>query len=184
MSNVPFLIGKNLTLTVLSEDDVLQSNWASWFNDEETTFHMQQHYFPNTQAMQMEFLKTLEKNTSKIQLGILPGGERKIAGVISLGPVDWINRNADISMIIGEGKYRTLVYAQEALKLVIEHAFYTLNLHKVYVGYTESLQAWGLFMQRRFGFKDEGHRKEHAYKHGVYKDIFLLGLLRKDYQKP
>jgi RimJ/RimL family protein N-acetyltransferase len=144
---------------------------------------MQQHYFPNTITMQMGFLKGLENTTSKLQLGIMPHGEKQIGGVISLGPIDWINRHANISILIGESKYRRLGLSHEAMRLVIEHAFYTLNLHRVYVGYLASLRGWGTFMKRMFGFRDEGCRKEHAYKGGVYTDIYLLGLLRTDYKR-
>jgi RimJ/RimL family protein N-acetyltransferase len=181
-SSLVFVKGQHLVLRVLDENDVLNSNWYDWFNDEETTYHLQKHYFPNSREMQMEFLRDLKANRHKIQLGIVPHGEEKIVGVISLQSIDWINRNAEISMIIGEPKYRQLVYAQEALKLMIEHAFYTVNLHKVFVGYLDTLRDWGLFMKRRFGFQDEGHWREHVYKHGRYVDVYLLGLLRSKYK--
>ncbi len=180
--NDVFIRGQHLVLKVLGDDDVSNSDWFAWFNDEETTYHLQKHYFPNTREMQMEFLRGLEGDSTKIQLGILPDGEERIVGVISLQSMDWINRNAEIAMVIGEAKYRQLVYAQEALKLVIEHAFYTLNLHKVHVGYLESLRDWGVFMKRRFGFQDEGCSREHVYKHGRCIDVYRLGLLRSEYR--
>ncbi|OGA36080.1 MAG: hypothetical protein A3G80_01015 [Betaproteobacteria bacterium RIFCSPLOWO2_12_FULL_62_13b] len=180
--NDVFIKGQHLVLKVLGKDDVSNSNWYGWFNDEETTYHLQKHYFPNSRDRQMEFFGGIERDTTKIQLGIVPNGEERIAGVISLQSINWINRNAEISMIIGEAKYRQLVYAQEALKLMIEHAFYALNLHKVRVGYLESLTDWGVFMKRRFGFQDEGRRREHVYKHGRYVDVYLLGLLRSEYK--
>lgn len=182
--NDVFIKGQHLILKVLGKDDVSNSNWYGWFNDEETTHHLQKHYFPNTRDEQVEFLRGLERDTAKIQLGIVPDGEEGIVGVISLQSIDWINRNAEISMVIGEAKYRQLVYAQEALKLMIEHAFYTLNLHKVRVGYLESLRDWGVFMKRRFGFQDEGCRREHVYKHSRYIDVYRLGLLRSEYKAP
>ena len=35
-----FLEGKHVILKVLTEDDIHNSNWYGWFNDEETTKFM------------------------------------------------------------------------------------------------------------------------------------------------
>lgn len=176
-----FLRGNHVMLKVLTENDVLNSDWFGWFNDEETTLHMQKHYFPNTLDLQSEFLKNLKKDMSKIQLGIVPHGENDIIGVISLQNINYINSNADISMIIGEKSYRQLILAQEAMQLMLNHAFFTLNLHKVYGGYLETLEDWGLFLKKRFGFIDEGVWREHAFKNGKYLNICRLGLLKMEY---
>ena len=63
--------------------------------------------------------------------------------------------------------------------LMLRHAFNTLNLHKVTVGYIDTLKYWGMFLMKRFGFEQEGTLKEHMYKNGIYHDVILLGL-KKD----
>lgn len=178
-----FLKGNYVMLKVLTEEDVLNSDWYGWFNDEETTLHMQKHYFPNTIELQLEFFNTLKRDRSKIQLGVVPNDETKIKGVVSLQNIDHINSNADISLIIGDKELRKLIIAQESIQLLLNHAFFTLNLHKIYVGYIETLQDWGLFLKKRFGFKDEGVWYEHVYKNGRYLDIHRLGLLKLEYEK-
>ena len=176
-----FLTGKYLQLKLLSEKDIINSNWYGWFNDSDTTANMLKHYFPNSFEDQIDFLNSLKSIENKIQLGIIPKGEEKIVGIVSLQNIDYINSNADVSMLIGEPKYRKLILAQEGMQLMIDHAFFSLNLHKVYGGYFESLIDWGLFLMKRFGFQDEGIWKEHVYKNGKYIDIHRIGLLKDEY---
>ena len=176
-----FLRGNHVILKVLTESDMLTSNWYGWFNDEATTSNMQKHYFPNTIDLQRHFFNALKEDKNKIEFGEVPNGECEIKGVVSLQNIDYINSNADVSLIIGEKEFRKLIYAQEAMKLMLNHAFFTLNLHKIYGGYIETLQDWGVFLKKRFGFKDEGIWREHAYKNGKYLNIQRLGLIKKEY---
>ena len=178
-----FLRGKYLVLKVLTEDDVINSNWYGWFNDEDTTANMLKHYFPNSLEDQLAFFNSLKSEKNKIQLGMIPIGEDKIKGIVSLQNIDYINSNADVSMLIGEPEYRKLLFAQEGMQLMIDHAFFALNLHKIYGGYFDSLEDWGLFLKKRFGFRNEGVWKEHVFKNGKYLDIHRIGLLRDEYTK-
>lgn len=178
-----FIKGKLVDLVCLDEEIAKKTNWYKWFNDEESMKHMQKHYFPNTLASQLEFLNDLRKDRSKVQLGIVKKDEGCMVGTVSIQNINFMNRNAEISIVIGETANRNLIYAQEAMKLMIEHGFFTLNLHKIYGGYLESLKSWGDFLKKRFGFKEEGIWKEHVFKNGKYVNIQRLGLLRKDYEK-
>ncbi len=180
----PFIKGEKIDLVVLTEEIVEKTNWFNWFNDEETTLHMQKHYFPNSKKLQIEFFNNaLKNNQSTIQLGILDKKKSVLFGVISLSSIDLLNRNAEWSVLIGEKEYRQLFYVNEAIDLMLKHAFFTLNLHKVNGGYVETLKEWGIFMQRRFNFKEEGRLKSQMYKNGEYLDIILIGLLKNDYLK-
>lgn len=178
-----FLRGEYLLLKVLTEDDVINSNWYGWFNDEKTTKHMTKHYYPNSCELQLDFLRGLKSNINKIQLGIIPKGEIEIKGVISLQNIDYINRNAEIAIIIGDREFRNLKYAEEAIKLMLNHGFFTLNLHKIYSGHIESLISWGDFLTNTFGFKKEGIWREHVYKNGKYVDVYRIGIIKKNYER-
>ena len=56
-----FIKGEVIDLVVLTEDLVDNTNWYKWLNDEETTQHMQKHYFPNTLESQRVFFKALQQ---------------------------------------------------------------------------------------------------------------------------
>ncbi len=50
-----FISGNKINLKVLSEDDVLKTNWYNWLNDEETPQYMQEHYFPKPKQDHLKY---------------------------------------------------------------------------------------------------------------------------------
>lgn len=177
-----FLEGKHVILKVLTEDDIHNSNWYGWFNDEETTKFMQKHYFPNTKEAQLEFYrKEIVGNDKKLQLGICDVKGGPIIGVVSLNNINYINRKADVSMVIGEDKYRKVKYMIDTLTLILDHAFNSLNLHRIYGG--TIVNEWAELYCRTLGFKREGVLREDVLKNGKYNAVYLIGILKEEFEQ-
>ena len=175
-----FIQGQLIDLVALTEELVEGTNWYKWFNDEENTKYMQQHYFPNTKAMQLQFFKSeIEGSSSKLQLGIVEKKDQLFCGVISLHNIDYINRSCEISCIIGEAKGRNVKNFIEACQLIIQHAFDTLNMNRIYSG-TIIKEIDQLFC-RSLAFKHEGISRQQVYKNGKYHDVYNHSLLQEDY---
>lgn len=176
-----FLSGKFVTLTVLTEADVLESNWYDWFNDPETTMFMQQGYFPNTRELQLEFFREkIRNNRTKLQLGIRDVVGGPLAGVISLQSIDHLQRKAEMALVIGEKKYRQVKYFIEACELLIAHGFAALNLRRIYGG--TMINEAAELMCRRMGFRREGVLRQDVFKNGQYWDVYLIGLLKEEWK--
>lgn len=176
-----FLCGHNLDLRSLRIEDVEQSDWYDWFNDESVCQNLQKHYYPNTRTLQRDFFESMQRDPSKVQLGIIPKDKDRLVGVVSLSDIDLINRNGEFSIVIGDDNFRKGGHSHEALKLLFEHGFFTLNLHKIYGGSVAPLRRWLESLQEEFGFKPEGVWREHAFKGGRYVDVIRVGLLRGDF---
>ncbi|WP_276661581.1 GNAT family N-acetyltransferase [Syntrophomonas wolfei] len=177
-----FLKGEYVALKVLDEVDIENSNWYDWFNDEETTLFMQKHYYPNTKKQQLEFWENeIKGNENKIQLGICPAQGGGIVGCVSLNSIDYLNRKAEISTIIGEKSARNIKYYYESNKLMIIHGFYTLNLHRIYGG--TIVKELADLLCRFFGFQIEGIARQDVYKNGKYHDVYRIGLLKSDFDR-
>lgn len=177
-----FIQGKNVILKALSEEDVTHSGWYGWFNDAETTRFMQQRYFPNTVQKQLKHLQdAILAASDKIQLGILPTGEKQIIGVISLNTIDFLNRRAEISIIIGEKKFLGRGLGTEAIKLLLGHAFGRLNLHKVGLGVLSGHTA-AIRSYEKAGFVIEGILKDEVLLDGQYHDVTRMGVLAEDFR--
>ncbi len=178
-----FLKGKHIILKVLTREDVVDTNWYGWFNDEELCQTLQKHYFPNTMESQLAFWETNILNASdKIQLGIcrIEGGP--IVGIVSLNRIDFINRKAEFSAVIGDRKAQNVIIFTEACRLLFNHGFYTLNLNRIY-GASISRDLV-LMMCRMFNCREEGVLRQEIYKNGNYYDAYYYGLLREDFPKP
>jgi RimJ/RimL family protein N-acetyltransferase len=175
-----FLKGKYVVLKVLTRDDVIDSGWYGWFNDEELCKTLQKHYFPSTIESQLEFWeKNIRSANDKIQLGIccIKGGP--IVGVVSLNNIDFINRRAEFSAVIGERDAHNVKLFTESCKLLFNHGFYSLNLNRIYGGSISKDLV--LMMCRMFNCKEEGVRRQEIYKNGKYSDSYCYGLLREDF---
>lgn len=179
--NDVFLKGKNIVLKALTEDDVLNSNWYGWFNNEETTRDLQKHYFPNTKETQLKFYREEVANSErKLQLGICDAKGGPIIGVVSLNNIDHINRKAEISMVIGEAGYRKAHNVIEVFHLILSHGFNSLNLFRIYGG---SLNKELVdFICRILGASPEGILRKDVYKDGEYHDVYLYGILSEEYR--
>lgn len=175
-----FLKGNKIYLKVLTRDDVLNSNWYGWFNDQELCKTLQKHYYPNSLEIQMEFWeKSIKNSDTKIQLGICKIDDSKILGIISLNNIDMINRRAEMSVVIGEEEGRSVGIFIEACKLLFSHAFFTLNLNRIYGGSISKELV--TLMSRTLGCMQEGVARQDIYKNGKYNDAYLYGLLREEF---
>jgi len=175
-----FIEGNHVILKALSEEDVLNTNWYGWFNDEKITEYMQKHHFTNTKAKQLDYYKKyIENNPQKLQVGIWDKQDNVMIGVISLSDIDFLNRKCEIAGFIGEKKYHNFKFIIEACRLITKHAFDQLNMHKVYGGTFKKEVA--LMCCRVLGFKEEGIRRSEIYKNGKYHDVHVIGLLREDF---
>ena len=177
-----FLKGKKVSLTVLTVKDINESNWYKWFNDTETTLYMQQGYFPNTKSNQLRFLKELKNQKNKVQLGILPNNAKNIVGVVSLSEIDFLNRKAEFSIIIGEKKLRGVGIGKEATQLILRHGFQKLCLNKIYLGVLAEHKA-AIKSYENAGFKIEGLLRDEVLMYRKYHDIVRMGILYKDFEK-
>lgn len=177
-----FIVGKEINLVSLSEETVTNSNWYSWYNDEDATLNMQQHYFPNTKEIQVEYYKkNIMNNPQKLQLGICHKNDNFLIGVISLSDINYINRSAEFAVIIGEKKYRNLSNFIEASRLIIKHGFESLNLNRIYGGSTS--KEIDIMFCKLLGFTHEGISRKAVFKDDKYVDIYRHALLKENYKK-
>jgi RimJ/RimL family protein N-acetyltransferase len=176
-----FIKGNNIFLKILTENDVSDSGWFSWFNDEETTRFLQHRYFPNTIENQRTFYQQNIKNTTnKIQLGIVPHSYDSIVGVVSLSNIDFLNRKAEFGIIIGESSFRGKGIGKEATSLILSHGFKKLNLNKIWLGvHSEHKQAIKCY--ERTGFKIDGILRDEIAESNTFYNTVNMSILAREY---
>ena len=178
-----FYEGKHVRLKVLSSQDVVESDWAGWFNDESMSAYNQHHYFTNTLEQQHEILKSCS-SPSKIQLGIIDrANPDNICGVVSLSSIDWIHRHAEIAGIQSarQTKSNSALFL-EAWSIMLRHGFDQLGLNKIYGG-TFHLHVAGA-LKRAFNFEEEGIQKRQVFKSGRFHDVVLVAVFSNTVKYP
>lgn len=94
-------------------------------------------------------------------------------GAIGLKNLDFINRNAELYIYIGEKEYWGKGIGSKATDEIIEFASNSLNLHKVYLqvfGYNQR----AINMYEKNGFIKEGQLIESIFRNGKYYDKIIM----------
>jgi RimJ/RimL family protein N-acetyltransferase len=105
------------------------------------------------------------------------GGE--LVGTCCLARLDRANRRAELGYALGRA-YWGRGYMSDALLAVIDFAFGTLRLQRVYAD-TDPRNARSIRSLQRLGFQREGCLREHYLVQGEPQDAVVYGLLRSEW---
>lgn len=168
-----------LSLEAVSENHL---NWLkNQRNRREIMDYCRQPFFLSD-AAQEDWFKRVTRDRSMIPM-IVSEGNRWI-GYTALSNIDWIARTAEFSCFIspdenGKG------YHKEALRILMDYAFGTLNLNKLY-SQTFDFNLTEMDTLKELGFVGEGLIKDHFYKNGrlVSAVLFAKFANTHDFQPP
>ncbi len=176
----PFIEGKQIYLREVRISDV-NENYCSWLNDPEVNRYLETRYIPRSLQNIKEFVEKMDENPDEIFLAICLKENDMHIGNIKLGPINWIHRFADISLLIGEKQCWGRGLATEAIKILSGFAFDVLNLNKLrsgcYAGNAGSAKAF-----LKAGFILEGTLKKQWMVNGTYQDELIFGLSVPDWR--
>lgn len=174
-----FLQGKRLYLRSLVEADA-EGPYTAWFNDEEVCRGNSHHVFPYTREAALAYIRQAVQSQSDLILAIVRREDDRHIGNIALQNIHPVYRSAEFSIILGERATWGKGYATEAAQLLYEHGFAALNLHRIACGTFSD----NLAMQRlaaSLGMREEGRRRQAAFKRGRYVDVIEYGILQEEY---
>lgn len=173
------ITGKKIYLREVRQSDI-NDNYYNWLNDPDVNQFLEIRYYPHSKDHISAFVKSKDGNSNEILYAICDKETKLHIGNIKLGPINWIHRFADVSLLIGEKNYWGKGLASEAIKLVSDVAFKKLNLNKLKAGcYSKNLGSVKAF--KKVGFELEGELKDHWILNGSTQNQLLLGFLSKDY---
>tara|TARA_B100001173_G_C15824499_1_gene477694 strand:+ start:98 stop:655 length:558 start_codon:yes stop_codon:yes gene_type:complete len=172
-----FLVGKKTYLRPLEKEDI-SGNYRKWFNDQEVCLHNAHGVFPVTKVDLEKYLDSAAQD--KLVLGVFDIQSHEHIGNVSLQQIDWVSRNAEFAIIIGEKKYWRGGYGKEIADLILYHGFIRMNLNRIFCGTIESNKAMQKLAEYML-MKKEGTRRCAFFQKGSYIDIYDYGLLKKEY---
>ena len=172
------ITGERLYLSPVDPDDY--EIYTKWMNDPEVIDFLT---FRTRIFSAVTERKLLEKQAeSGYTFAIVRIEDDVLIGNVVLAEVDNISRTAALGIFIGEAKYRSNGYGAEAIRLVLDYGFSTLNLHNVEL----SLQAdneRGFACYQKVGFKECGRRREATFKDGKYIDVISMDILEDEFRE-
>jgi|SRR5581483_6054711 len=170
----------HVVLAPLTESDVPLLH--DWINDRELVL-WNAPYKPVSSAQHRAWFDALAQRRDLAIFGVrlLDGG--RLIGSCQLHSIDPIHRSAELQIRIGAPDQRGKGYGTEATRLLLEHAFKDLNLHRVSL-HVFATNARAVRAYEKAGFTREGVLREAAYVDGRYVDVIVMAVLRDGAGRP
>lgn len=160
--------GDRLYLSPMNPDD--KELYTKWMNDKAVSENLGS-YFRMISLNSEE--KWIEKAVNDYNFAIVLRDDDRLIGNVSLMEVDNVNQTATLGIFIGENDDRNKGYGKEAIKLILNYGFNTLNLNNIMLSvYSFNERAFNTY--KKIGFKKIGVRRNSVYRDGqVYDEIFM-----------
>jgi RimJ/RimL family protein N-acetyltransferase len=123
----------------------------------------------------------MANRNSCVRCAVVDVGEPdKILGLVSLTNIDQLNQSALLHIMIGDTISQGKGMGTFAVKSMVEHAFYNLNLHRIELIVLSSNKR-AQHVYEKVGFVREGVLRKSIYKSGEFVDAYQYSLLREEY---
>jgi RimJ/RimL family protein N-acetyltransferase len=177
--NAPSLTGQLVRLSMIeSEEDFLQ--WAAWYRDGE--YQRLLDTDPAALYTPAQIKTWLETKSGSFTLfGIRKLPEDRLIGFVDLSDFDWRVRSAWTGIGIGERDSWGKGYGTEAMRLLLQYAFASLNLNRVNLTvFSYNERAYRSY--RKCGFCEEGRVRQLINRYDQRWDMVYMGILREEWQ--
>lgn len=166
------LAGKNISLGPIYKKDL--ALFLKWINDTELTKYLNAHPNVYTFYDEQAFFERISKDKTTRVFAILRKG--RTIGSCDLKEIDPVNRTATLGIMIGDKGCWNKGYGTEAMRLLLEYGFATLNLKnimlKVYAFNERAIRVY-----EKCGFRVIGRRRKARFYDGQYYDEVFMDIL-------
>jgi RimJ/RimL family protein N-acetyltransferase len=97
-------------------------------------------------------------------------------GSCQLTNIHDVHRSAELQIRIGRSDYQNKGAGSEAVRLLIEHGFDKMKLHRIML-YVFSTNLRAMHVYKKNGFQQEGVLREAAFIDGRWLDVNVFGLI-------
>jgi RimJ/RimL family protein N-acetyltransferase len=171
------MTGEHIYLRILEESDIPLT--TKWMNDAEISEIM--GYLPaQSLASQLKWYQAIMNDKSRFIFAICDKNTHEHIGNVGLGNIDYIHRHAMFNIFLVKRENRSKGVGTEATRLMLDFAFFKLNLNKVHLRTSERFVEANK-MYQRIGFMKEGVMRQHYYTNGNYEDKILYSILKSEY---
>ena len=170
------IIGERIYLSPINIEDY--EIYTKWLNDIEVCESLGSYAMQLTLDAEKKWLE--EFSSKNHNYAMVLHEDDKMIGNIGFADIDNINRTGIVGLFIGEKDYHNHGYGTEALKLILDYAFKTLNLHNVML-FVHSNNQRGIACYKKVGFKEIGRRREAKFINGGYVDVVYMDILASEF---
>ena len=171
------MTGQRLYLSPVSQDGA--ELYVKWMNDPCVAKHFAQYSNVVASKNELQWLFEPGSDTQRYAMVLLEGDV--LIGHISIHNIDHLHRNAFIGIFIGGEEHRGRGCGAEAIRLLLEYGFNTLNLHNIMLS-VHADNAAAIACYKKVGFRECGRHREWVFKDGAYVDKLYMGILEHEFE--
>lgn len=176
MPGALFLRGDDVTLRTIEEDDIEFLRDA--INDPDVREGLTTAY-PFNIEQEREFFEEQVSNQEEVNLAICSDGE--ITGTIGLHDLNERAGTCEIGLWIAP-EFHGRGYGTEASRLLTDHAFRELRMHRVQARVLAINEASARIWEK-LGFEEDGVHRDEAFTNGEHVDMRYFGVLKDEWMK-
>ena len=175
--SIVFIEGRSIYLRPLMPEDY-NRNYLSWLNDPEVSYFTGRRFWPT----RYEELQSFDsgKENQLLHLAVCMQDDDVHVGNVSLGPIHWFHRCAEMRILIGQKEYWSRGIGIESIYLMARHAFQVLGLHRIEAGSINP--SFNSIVTKKLGWNEEGRLRSKFFLGGEYVDIVLTSQLSDEFQ--
>lgn len=170
------LKGTNLSLRAITKDDL--PLYVEWLNDVEVLRYLSL-YRPFNIDDETDWYERYRKDDTRINFAIELNNGKHI-GSIGLNDIDHRRQVAELGIVIGDKESWGKGYCTEAIGLLLEHGFNSLNLNRIFLR-VDTENIGGFKCYQKSGFIKEGELRESEFSEGTFRNIYIMSVLRNEY---
>jgi RimJ/RimL family protein N-acetyltransferase len=163
----------------LTHDDITDE-YIAWLNDPIVNKFLEVRHVTQTIETVTEYINNFYKDHESYIWGIYSLEDRLI-GTVNLKDINLYHNVAELGLMIGHLDYWGKSASEEAVSLVLDFAFDTLELNRV-TGGTYSTNIGMIFTYKRLGFTREGVMRKSFLEGDKYIDGYRWGILADEWK--
>lgn len=171
------MLGKRLYLSPINTDEV--DSYLKWMNDEPVAANFGEYNQLVSSKNDLKWIYEPRSDMHRYAMVLLDGDV--LIGSISLHNIDHLNRNAFIGIFIGEEEHRGKGYGAEAIRLILNYGFKTMNLHNIMLTVHADNDP-GIACYKSVGFQEVGRLREWVFKDGKYIDKLFMSIMENEFE--
>ncbi len=169
----------NIRLRAFEKEDL--EIVLGWVNDEEVTQYLSDSLiYPVSRTDEVKWLESISNANHKEKVLAIETMSGKLIGSVGLTNINWVERKAEMGIMIGEKDQWNKGYGSEAVREILRLAFEKMNLNRIYLRVFEN-NPRAIKVYERCGFRREGVLRHDHFRGQRYFDTIIMGILRSEH---
>lgn len=151
-----------------------------WVNDAAVTLYLSQAVaYPASASDGYRWLEELSRSHTERVFAIeTPKG--RLIGSAGLHAIRWVDRKAELAVMIGERDCWNRGYGTWAVREVLRRGFEEMSLRRIYLRVASNHDA-AIRVYRKCGFQSEGLLRKDRYVGRGYADTLMMSVLKEEF---